>query len=158
QHERRRDLLVAQVVGDHSRRPAAAPSERTIVIRDGGIIPTGLCMAKEVEGLAHMHKDARRPTRSASVAALSVAARRKPPMTAHHDTESQQLGPRVRFDGHTLLTGSCSWTDRTLVTQADWYPQRTMTPVERLRYYSAKFPLTEVDSTYYAPPAEQQAR
>src|SRR5262245_19614270 len=115
-------------------------------------------MAKEVEGLAHMHKDARRPTRSASVAALSVAARRKPPMTAHHDTEPQRLGPRVRFDGHTLLTGSCSWTDRTLVTQADWYPQRTMTPAERLRFYAAKFPLTEVDSTYYAPPAEQQAR
>src|SRR5207248_2771050 len=29
---------------------------------------------------------------------------------------------------------------------------------ERLRFYAAQFPLTEIDSTYYAPPAEQQAR
>ena len=33
-----------------------------------------------------------------------------------------------------------------------------MSAEERLRYYAAQFPLTEVDSTYYAPPAEQQAR
>jgi uncharacterized protein YecE (DUF72 family) len=33
-----------------------------------------------------------------------------------------------------------------------------MTAEERLRYYAGQFPLTEIDSTYYAPPAEQQAR
>jgi uncharacterized protein YecE (DUF72 family) len=33
-----------------------------------------------------------------------------------------------------------------------------MSPEERLRYYAAHFPLAEIDSTYYAPPAEQQAR
>ena len=54
--------------------------------------------------------------------------------------------------------GSCSWTDRTLVQDADWYPKKTMSAEERLRYYAAQFPLTEIDSTYYAPPAEQQAR
>jgi uncharacterized protein YecE (DUF72 family) len=27
-----------------------------------------------------------------------------------------------------------------------------------LRYYASRFPLTEIDSTYYAPPAQQQAR
>ncbi len=32
-----------------------------------------------------------------------------------------------------------------------------MSPEERLRYYAAQFPLTEIDSTYYAPPAERQA-
>jgi uncharacterized protein YecE (DUF72 family) len=57
-----------------------------------------------------------------------------------------------------VLTGSCSWTDKTLVQEADWYPRRTMSPEERLRFYAAQFPLTEIDSTYYAPPAEQQAR
>ena len=56
------------------------------------------------------------------------------------------------------MTGSCSWTDKTLVEEADWYPRRTMSAEERLRYYASRFPLTEVDSTYYAPPAEQQAR
>jgi uncharacterized protein YecE (DUF72 family) len=31
-----------------------------------------------------------------------------------------------------------------------------MSAEERLRYYAAHFPLTEIDSTYYAPPAERQ--
>ncbi len=57
-----------------------------------------------------------------------------------------------------MLTGSCSWTDKTLVQDADWYPKRTMSAEERLRFYASQFPLTEIDSTYYAPPAEQQAR
>jgi uncharacterized protein YecE (DUF72 family) len=33
-----------------------------------------------------------------------------------------------------------------------------MTAEERLRFYASQFPLPEIDSTYYAPPAEQQAR
>jgi uncharacterized protein YecE (DUF72 family) len=33
-----------------------------------------------------------------------------------------------------------------------------MSPEERLQFYASRFPLTEIDSTYYAPPAEQQAR
>jgi uncharacterized protein YecE (DUF72 family) len=32
-----------------------------------------------------------------------------------------------------------------------------MSAEDRLRFYAAHFPLTEIDSTYYAPPAEQQA-
>jgi uncharacterized protein YecE (DUF72 family) len=79
-------------------------------------------------------------------------------MSAHQDSEPEQLGARVSFDGHALLSGSCSWTDRTLVAQADWYPKRTMSAAERLRFYAAQFPLTEIDSSYYAPPGEQQAR
>lgn len=42
--------------------------------------------------------------------------------------------------------------------ETDWYPQRTMSAEQRLRFYAAQFPVTEIDSTYYAPPAEQQAR
>jgi uncharacterized protein YecE (DUF72 family) len=69
-----------------------------------------------------------------------------------------ELGPRVAIDGHAVLTGSCSWTDRTLVKDADFYPRKTMSAKERLEFYAERFPLTEIDSTYYAPPAEQQAR
>ncbi|HEY2769697.1 MAG TPA: DUF72 domain-containing protein [Solirubrobacteraceae bacterium] len=69
-----------------------------------------------------------------------------------------ELGARVELGDHLVLTGSCSWTDQTLVRDADWYPKKTMSAEERLRYYAAEFPLTEIDSTYYAPPAEQQAR
>ena len=70
----------------------------------------------------------------------------------------RKLGAAAWTGEHAVLTGSCSWTDRTLVEDSDWYPKRTMTAEERLRYYAAQFPLTEIDSTYYAPPAEQQAR
>ncbi len=57
-----------------------------------------------------------------------------------------------------MLTGSCSWTDRTLVGDSGFYPRKTMSAKERLQFYAEQFPLTEIDSTYYAPPAEQQAR
>lgn len=70
---------------------------------------------------------------------------------------SQDIGETVRLDGHDIYTGTCSWTDKTLVQETDWYPERTMSAEDRLRFYAAHFPLTEIDSTYYAPPAEQQA-
>lgn len=72
-------------------------------------------------------------------------------------SEAGELGPGLEIDGHRVLTGSCSWADRSLVDDGDWYPRRTMSAEERLRYYAARFPLTEIDSTYYAPPSERQA-
>jgi uncharacterized protein YecE (DUF72 family) len=68
------------------------------------------------------------------------------------------LGPHIELAGHRVLTGSCSWTDRTLTNEADFYPRKSMSAEDRLKFYAAKFPLTEIDSTYYAPPSEQQAR
>jgi uncharacterized protein YecE (DUF72 family) len=56
-----------------------------------------------------------------------------------------------------ILVGTASWTDRTLL-QSGWYPQDVTTPEERLRYYASRFPLVEVDATYYAPPAEDTVR
>jgi uncharacterized protein YecE (DUF72 family) len=73
------------------------------------------------------------------------------------ETETEALGPSAWSGDHLVLTGSCSWTDRTLVHDAEWYPRRTMSAEQRLRYYASQFPLTEIDSTYYAPPAERQA-
>jgi uncharacterized protein YecE (DUF72 family) len=72
------------------------------------------------------------------------------------DIERDQLGPPAWTGEHLVVTGSCSWTERTLTQETDWYPRRTMSAEERLRYYAAHFPLTEIDSTYYAPPAERQ--
>ena len=69
-----------------------------------------------------------------------------------------RLGADIGVDGHRVLTGSCSWADKTLVEQGDWYPRRTMSAEERLRFYASQFPLTEIDSIYYAPPSERQAR
>lgn len=73
-------------------------------------------------------------------------------------SDEAEIGPWVQVDGHDVLIGTCSWADKTLVEESDWYPRRTMTPEERLRFYASQFPLTEIDSTYYAPPAERQAR
>jgi len=56
-----------------------------------------------------------------------------------------------------IRVGTASWTDRTLI-EAGWYPPEANTPEKRLRYYASRFPLVEVDSAYYALPAEQTAR
>jgi uncharacterized protein YecE (DUF72 family) len=77
-------------------------------------------------------------------------------VTDQDQPEAGSLGPAAWTGEHTVLTGSCSWTDKTLVEEADWYPRRTMSAEERLRWYASQFPLTEIDSTYYAPPAERQ--
>lgn len=77
---------------------------------------------------------------------------------AEAEQPEQSLGPDVPLGEQRVLTGSCSWTDRTLVQDSNWYPRRTMSAEERLRFYASQFPLTEIDSTYYAPPSEQQAR
>lgn len=54
--------------------------------------------------------------------------------------------------------GTCSWTDRTLTHDTDWYPRRSMSAAERLRFYASRFPITEADSTYYFPPAPELTR
>ena len=53
--------------------------------------------------------------------------------------------------------GTSSWTDKTLLDCKCFYPPDVDTPAERLRYYSERFPLVEVDSSYYALPSERNA-
>jgi uncharacterized protein YecE (DUF72 family) len=55
-----------------------------------------------------------------------------------------------------VLTGTASWTDPTLL-ETDWYPSDADTAEARLKYYASRFPLVEVDSTYYGMPAERTA-
>jgi len=57
-----------------------------------------------------------------------------------------------------ILVGTCSWTDKTLVDSGLFYPRSVRTAEERLRFYAGSFPIVEVDSTFYAPPSEQNAR
>lgn len=56
-----------------------------------------------------------------------------------------------------ILTGTCSWTDPTLIECGRFYPRKSMSAKERLVYYAERFPIVEVDSTYYAPPTERNA-
>jgi uncharacterized protein YecE (DUF72 family) len=57
-----------------------------------------------------------------------------------------------------VLVGTCSWTDPTLVKDTNWYPKRSMSATERLRFYASRFPIAEADSTYYFPPSPELAR
>src|SRR5260370_17383556 len=42
--------------------------------------------------------------------------------------------------------------------KSGWYPRGATTAEERLRYYASKFPVVEVDSTFYAIPNEKTAQ
>jgi uncharacterized protein YecE (DUF72 family) len=53
-----------------------------------------------------------------------------------------------------IRVGTASWTDRTLI-ESGWYPADANSPAGRLRFYASQFPLVEVDTTYYALPAER---
>ena len=53
--------------------------------------------------------------------------------------------------------GICSWTDPSLIREGDFYPARSMSAEERLRYYAAAFDTVEVDSSYYALPSARNA-
>jgi uncharacterized protein YecE (DUF72 family) len=56
-----------------------------------------------------------------------------------------------------IEVGTASWTDKTLL-ESGWYPTTADNPERRLAYYAKQFPLVEVDSTYYGPPAEQTTK
>jgi uncharacterized protein YecE (DUF72 family) len=56
-----------------------------------------------------------------------------------------------------IRVGTAGWTDKTLI-DSGWYPGDASNPEKRLRYYASPFPLVEVDSAYYALPAERTAQ
>jgi uncharacterized protein YecE (DUF72 family) len=60
-------------------------------------------------------------------------------------------------DRRTILIGTSSWTDPTLVKDGHFYPPGAKTAEARLRFYAETFPIVEVDSTYYFPPSERNA-
>lgn len=80
--------------------------------------------------------EARRRSQSAETGAREVPV-------LHTDS-----GARIRI-------GTASWTDPTMVAPGVFYPDGVASPEARLRYYAARFPLVEVDSTYYAIPAQR---
>ena len=56
-----------------------------------------------------------------------------------------------------ILVGTSSWTDPTLVKDGHFYPPEAKSAEARLRFYASRFPLVEVDSTYYFPPSEKNS-
>ncbi|HEY3163212.1 MAG TPA: DUF72 domain-containing protein [Candidatus Limnocylindrales bacterium] len=57
-----------------------------------------------------------------------------------------------------ILVGTASWTDPTMTAAGVFYPNGADSAEERLAYYASSFPVVEVDSTYYALPAERTAQ
>jgi len=57
-----------------------------------------------------------------------------------------------------ILIGTCSWTDPTLLESGRFYPGWAHSAEARLRYYASQFGLVEVDSSYYALPAEKTSQ
>ena len=58
----------------------------------------------------------------------------------------------------SVLIGTASWTDKTLIACGRFYPKEAKSAEARLRYYASQFPLVEVDSSYYALPAPATAQ
>ena len=61
-------------------------------------------------------------------------------------------------NGATVRLGVAGWTDPSLIEPRVFYPDDATTPESRLRYYASRFPLVEVDATYYALPTKPLAR
>jgi uncharacterized protein YecE (DUF72 family) len=61
-------------------------------------------------------------------------------------------------NGGEVRVGTASWTDPTMTAKGVFYPDGATTAEDRLRYYATRFPLVEVDATYYALPREQQSK
>ncbi len=60
-------------------------------------------------------------------------------------------------DGGTIRIGTASWTDPTMTASGVFYPSGADSAEERLQYYASRFPVVEVDATYYALPARRTA-
>src|SRR5215813_12195918 len=58
----------------------------------------------------------------------------------------------------TILVGTASWTDKSLIDSGKFYPPTARDAESRLRYYASQFPMVEVDSSYYAIPLPATAQ
>jgi uncharacterized protein YecE (DUF72 family) len=56
-----------------------------------------------------------------------------------------------------ILVGTTSWTEASPVESGRFYPPEVHTAEERLRYYAHRFPVVEVDSSYYGLPSARNA-
>lgn len=57
-----------------------------------------------------------------------------------------------------IRVGTASWTDKSLIQCGRFYPPGCGSAEARLRFYASRFPLVEVDSSYYAMPTPRNAQ
>ena len=61
----------------------------------------------------------------------------------------------IQVGGGSVRVGTASWTDPTMTASGVFYPSGADSAEERLAYYASRFPLVEVDSTYYSLPSRR---
>jgi uncharacterized protein YecE (DUF72 family) len=66
-------------------------------------------------------------------------------------------GEPMLVGGCTVRVGTAGWTDPTLTAAGVFYPEGVTSAEQRLRYYASRFPLVEVDSSYYALPSRSSS-
>jgi uncharacterized protein YecE (DUF72 family) len=71
--------------------------------------------------------------------------------------ERGSVEPLATPSGTRIIVGIASWTDPSMTAPGVFYPDGVTKPESRLRFYASRFPLVEVDSTYYAIPARKMA-
>jgi uncharacterized protein YecE (DUF72 family) len=70
----------------------------------------------------------------------------RPPVELYHPPT------RLRTD---YRIGLSAWTDKSMIEDGRFYPRKTMTPEERLWWYSRYFDAVEVNSSFYAIPSPE---
>ena len=60
-----------------------------------------------------------------------------------------------RLADRGLYVGVTAWTEPSLIESGELYPPTLTTAEQRLRFYATRYPITEVDATFYHPPAER---
>ncbi len=71
------------------------------------------------------------------------------------EIEDAAVEPIKPPGGGTIRIGTASWTDPTMTAPGVFYPTGQDSAEERLTYYASRFPLVEVDATYYALPSRR---
>jgi uncharacterized protein YecE (DUF72 family) len=69
--------------------------------------------------------------------------------------EEAAVEPIEPPSGGRIRVGTASWTDPTMTAPGVFYPTGQDSAEERLTYYASRFPLVEVDATYYSLPARR---
>ena len=57
-----------------------------------------------------------------------------------------------------VRVGICAWADAALIEDGSFYPKKSMSAEDRLRYYARFFDTVEINSAYYAIPDARNAR
>jgi uncharacterized protein YecE (DUF72 family) len=59
--------------------------------------------------------------------------------------------------GGAIRVGTAGWTDPSLTAGGVFYPPSATSAEDRLRYYASRFPVVEIDASYYALPTRRLA-